>query len=613
MAMNEIRSVRTASAVLAGLLLAAGGCQQQALRLLGEPGPVPQRVPATAVLEPARVDWEDFMHDVQPGGRGQAQAGQSLEWLGKERLDELCRDHLLCAQLFQDVATDRPAGSGGMYLVLRPRLEVRQHVRPSVGGTVLTLGTGLLYNILGGSAYYRCADCDLEVTVAGPSGRVIGTYVSTYHVGERLMTDGADQLGHWVNVAVNETLRDVANKISADTDVLMRALPASKGAWQVCKRPEHLHINVGTAGEVVVRARQTRVTGQVMGLSVPATLEWAANGKPGGTVPLADTDAESTKAFDFQATLPEGIVEVVLTVRGKADEATPAPELARKGFTVLCLPDARAAEKQEIRKRWAVVIGISDYAHDGKAFDDLRFAHRDAEAFYEFLIDPQGGGFSRNRVWRLVNRSATYANVREALFSFLSRAGRDDLVVIFFSCHGMPLPGTEHFFMLCHDTHPDKIASTALPMWDIDVALRRFVRAERVVVLADACHAGVLTSPAGAKSGSGNLSHLYLQRLALAKPGRLVFTASEARELSYEAKEYGGGHGVFTHYLLEGLKGAADGADGSDPDGRGVITVGEIIEYVREKVAEATEGKQHPDPAGNYDRKLPLSAPGRAK
>ena len=66
----------------------------------------------------------------------------------------------------------------------------------------------------------------------------------------------------------------------------------------------------------------------------------------------------------------------------------------------------------------------------------------------------------------------------------------------------------------------------------------------------------------------------------------MILTASDANEVSVEKDELS--HGVFTYYLLEGLRGKAD------LDGDGMITVDEIYRYVSEKVPQATGQDQHP-------------------
>jgi uncharacterized caspase-like protein len=111
---------------------------------------------------------------------------------------------------------------------------------------------------------------------------------------------------------------------------------------------------------------------------------------------------------------------------------------------------------------------------------------------------------------------------------------------------------------------------------------------------------------AGARGDSDNLANKYLQQVALASPGRLILTASEASELSFESEKVGQGHGLFTWFLLQGLRGQAD-ADRDE-----IVTAGELVEYVRGQVIEASDGKQHPNPSGQYDRNLPLSIVGRS-
>ena len=231
-------------------------------------------------------------------------------------------------------------------------------------------------------------------------------------------------------------------------------------------------------------------------------------------------------------------------------------------------------------------------------------ADRDAEAFYRFLQTPQGGGFARDHMVFLKNKEATLQNIRDALFVFLKQAIEEDLVILYFAGHGAPEPDKpENLYLLTYDTDPERIASTAFPMWDIETALDRHINSRRVVFFTDACHsAGVAGGVAlRARSAGDNLINRYLGQLAASGEGRAIFTASEAGEFSQESEKWGGGHGVFTHYLLEGLRGAADMNDD------GIVTLGEIMDYVDENVRRDTNSAQHPDSAGRFDRALPMA------
>ena len=255
-----------------------------------------------------------------------------------------------------------------------------------------------------------------------------------------------------------------------------------------------------------------------------------------------------------------------------------------------------------IRKRWAVVIGISEYQHARRGIPPLQFAHRDALALMEFLHSPRGGGFEPAYTRLLINEQATTRNIRSALFTFLKQAGKDDLVLIFFAGHGAPEIGRpENLYLISYDSDPDDLASTAFPMWDMETALERYIVAERVVVLADACHSAGVGPTAGLRSvGGNNLINTYLANLQKTKPGRVTITASEVNEFSQES-EIWEDHGVFTHFLLKGLKGAADS------DENGVVTISEAFTYVNSKVRRATNSQQHPNIQGRFDPNLPLS------
>lgn len=252
--------------------------------------------------------------------------------------------------------------------------------------------------------------------------------------------------------------------------------------------------------------------------------------------------------------------------------------------------------------RWAIVVGISKYKYESL---NLKYADHDAEEVCKLLLSPLAGNFKAEHVIKLTNQEATTAKITQALRSFLKKPARADLVFIYFACHGSPdfdRPG--NVYMLTHDTDPNDIAGTALPMREIDLSLRENLLAERVIVLADACHSAAIGGGIGRRSttDNANLVNRYLTEVSRAKGGVALLTSAEANEVSFEDAKWGGGHGVFTYYLLKGMQGEAD------LDQNGFVTVGELFEYVRAKVQEATENKQHPSIGTNpYDRSLPLA------
>lgn len=246
-----------------------------------------------------------------------------------------------------------------------------------------------------------------------------------------------------------------------------------------------------------------------------------------------------------------------------------------------------------IDQRWAVIVGISEY--EASNIPDLTFAAKDAEAFYDFLRSDAAGPFEEDHILFLKDGAATGQALRDAMFVFLQQADWDDLVVIYFAGHGAPDPRRpENLYLLPSDADVNALASTGFPMWDVKTALRRQISAERVVVIADACHSGGTGGDANPISGS--FADLF------SPSRRLTLTAADRNELSFEDARWGGGHGVFTYSLLKGLRGDADA------DGNGIVTFGEVSEFVSGTVATETGGKQNPQRTGLGD--LPLAVVG---
>jgi hypothetical protein len=79
---------------------------------------------------------------------------------------------------------------------------------------------------------------------------------------------------------------------------------------------------------------------------------------------------------------------------------------------------------------------------------------------------------------------------------------------------------------------------------------------------------------------------------------RLMMTAANTNEFSLEDARWGG-HGVFTHFLLEALQGKGD------LDGDGIVTFTEVFDYVANNVRTATDGRQNPQRSGFGD--IPLA------
>ena len=118
------------------------------------------------------------------------------------------------------------------------------------------------------------------------------------------------------------------------------------------------------------------------------------------------------------------------------------------------------------------------------------------------------------------------------------------------------------------------------------------------MIVADSCYSGASGGRTVSISGiRSTLSDNYIDRIAGGK-GRVILTASAANEVSMEDDNLE--HGIFTYYLIKGLKGLAD------YDGDGYVTVDEAYRYVSEEVPKASGQTQHPIKKGSVEGQLVL-------
>jgi len=264
---------------------------------------------------------------------------------------------------------------------------------------------------------------------------------------------------------------------------------------------------------------------------------------------------------------------------------------ARNNRTRLLIPVLQGTRTTS--RRYAVVIGVSRY-RDSR-IPSLQFADKDAEAVRDFLLDPNGGGVRPENLLFLENQDASYARIRAALFDFLIKPGPDDLAIIYFAGHGSnDRRRPDNYYLLGYDTDSENLASTGVPMWDLPTLFERTLQAN-VVTLVDACHSAAIGQT------TLNLVNDRWTTTSHGGPRRAIITASKAAEFSSESSEWGGGHGVFTWYLLRGLRGEAD--ENHDRQ----ISVGELFDFVHRHVVAESGGAQTPTALAGLSRALVLT------
>ena len=225
---------------------------------------------------------------------------------------------------------------------------------------------------------------------------------------------------------------------------------------------------------------------------------------------------------------------------------------------------------------YAVSIGIDAYQH----LNQLSCAANDAEDLAEVLTDSADGA----QVKLLVNNDATKPAILNHLAWLAHSAGPEDTAIVSFSGHGgrTSLNETQEACFCPIEASPEALEQTSVTGAELTTALRA-VSSKRLVVLIDTCYSGGFGDPRSRSNGlTAGLTARDVHSLVEGQ-GRVIMAASRPDELAWEST--GMRNGVFTHYLLRGLRGEV-----AQPDG--TVWVSELFGYVSRGVRQ--HGRQHP-------------------
>ena len=239
----------------------------------------------------------------------------------------------------------------------------------------------------------------------------------------------------------------------------------------------------------------------------------------------------------------------------------------------------------------ALIIGISDY--QSEQISDLKYADVDAKAFAEWLKSPGGGNVPEENIKILINNFATISAVADGFNMLADSSQEGDKVIIYFSGHGdveTKIQG-QWGFLLCHDSPSRNYIAGSYPINYLQAIISTITleKKAKVLLVTDACHAGKL---AGSKINGSNLTNA---ELAQQFSNEVKILSCQSNEFSLESQEWGGGRGVFSWVLTNGLYGLADFNNDKK------ITLRELDNYLSDKVPNIT-APHHQNPVTIGDK-----------
>jgi hypothetical protein len=248
-----------------------------------------------------------------------------------------------------------------------------------------------------------------------------------------------------------------------------------------------------------------------------------------------------------------------------------APKAPRASTTT------KSTEVENPVQVWAIIVGVAAYGN----MPALSFTDDDAYRMYSFLRSPEGGAVHEDQIRILIDEGATRKLIISAMEKTYMRADTNDVIVFYFSGHGLknaflPIDFDGHLNTLKHSEIKDIFAKSP---------------AKYKLCIADACHAGGMVTDKMPDNS-------YYEAFGNAKGGTAFMLSSKEEEYSIE--NIGLRQGIFTHFLIKGMKGTAD------KDRDGIVTIKEVYDYVQQNVRKYTQNNQNPILYGDYDDKMPV-------
>ena len=379
--------------------------------------------------------------------------------------------------------------------------------------------------------------------------------------------------------------------------VLERLLPAGslqqalEQAAVTPKVPEHevlpaqiaatprIDILSPTAGTVMGAAARVKARIELPGGCSLVQVNAFANGvvaAKGELLTERPLEGGTERVYQWDVPLPNDSRDLIQVIAG-----TDAPTAAFGNVIVQRVVPARPPRLPEM---YVLCLGVNQY-RDPK-IQPLAYPVADAQAVAELLRSRAAGLYHVSEVKLLTGEDATPARWTQSLADLRARlkdqVHPDDLVVFFLAGHGIVDEETQKYYYVGHDFTLDDLARkvyTACISWNdfrqlADVPCRK-------VILLDTCHSGAV-QPLRSRDLKTAVRELQSDVI-------FTLTASTGEQRAAEKAEWR--HGAFTRCLIDALEG------GASPSPGGIVSLDEVVPFVKQSVSKITSGLQTPTAA----------------
>ncbi len=297
---------------------------------------------------------------------------------------------------------------------------------------------------------------------------------------------------------------------------------------------------------------------------------------PASTIPVGPLQPGESKTIEFVAILPQSVQAQRAEIQVFLSDSSSGRALPPQTLSAALRPAGTKSDDVDIiptaasgfhhPQTFLISIGLSAYRDPQIAA--RKFAALDAEMIASYLQSL--GGIPAKNIRLIQDWKALRPDIEEALLDWLPPlVTGESVVLVYFAGHAMVAPSGE-VFLVPYDGTPANTARL-YPLKDFDAALAR-LKSKHTLFIFD----GVV-----AKLGSDAKSKVAGPHWGATNSGgvRLIGLNSIGKGVESEKLR----HGLFTYYLLRGLRGEAD------MNRNGEVTVGELAAYVEQKIPSAAK------------------------
>jgi len=226
---------------------------------------------------------------------------------------------------------------------------------------------------------------------------------------------------------------------------------------------------------------------------------------------------------------------------------------------------------------WGLIIGLENYS----SLPDVRYAQKDADLvkkYFELIM-----GVPQENIIYLINADATKGKIEGLLRTYLPmNVDKDTTLYVYFAGHGMPSLKGGDAFLCTYAADPRFIEHTGYKLETLYEDLDA-LPVDKSIVFIDSCFSGASSRGEQLLLTDVRPALIKVDNIKMPSDRTIAIAASESDQVSgsYPEKE----HGLFTYFLLKGLRGPADTDDNKN------ISLDELFSYVNTNVSKISRRK----------------------